>query len=323
MSPGQSVVLPILFSANKMHVKHRFYSVEFEHRIKLFNRKRLLMNFLRFLKRVAHHWGALVTGGVFIGALGIYQGVGHTVPHWVYWTIAGVAVFLATYRTWLDEYEQVLSLQSKPTIPTQNSITNNPAATATGIGNVIVNFPSTNPPPVHAPALKEDNVPPYNVHLVGRRITWIKNEGMAADYFVETDGRGVGEHRAFVVDFRNEHDPDRRIWDWYDVSASVKYKGGNGKEILSISAGTWVKSELGLVTFQLQQKKSLVVAMKINEDWVTIERERKLLNTAHGSYEEEDVIFHPLPKEKVVAEIVLHDKNGLSFPMGDFEIDFS
>lgn len=71
------------------------------------------MNFLTFLWRVARHWGALVTGGIFIGALGIYQGVGHTVPHWFYWTIAGVAVFVGSYLAWFDQYERTRELEAE------------------------------------------------------------------------------------------------------------------------------------------------------------------------------------------------------------------
>jgi hypothetical protein len=71
------------------------------------------MDFLRFLWRVLRHWGALVTGGAFIGGLTIYQGVGHPVPHWAYWTIAGVALFGGSFLAWRDEYRRTKEFEAK------------------------------------------------------------------------------------------------------------------------------------------------------------------------------------------------------------------
>lgn len=54
-----------------------------------------------------------MTGGVAIGLLSIYQGVGHQLPPWVYWTIAGFAAFWSCFMAWRDEHGQVAALKAK------------------------------------------------------------------------------------------------------------------------------------------------------------------------------------------------------------------
>jgi len=63
----------------------------------------MLKNIWNFIRAVARHWGALMTGGFLIGLLFIYQGTGHTVLPSVYWGIALVALFVAFYRAWAEE----------------------------------------------------------------------------------------------------------------------------------------------------------------------------------------------------------------------------
>jgi hypothetical protein len=50
----------------------------------------------QFVREVLRQWGTLVTSGALIGAIGIWQGLGHAVPHAVYWAVAlsGLAVAL-------------------------------------------------------------------------------------------------------------------------------------------------------------------------------------------------------------------------------------
>jgi len=57
----------------------------------------------RFIWSVARHWGALVSGGVIIGLIGILQGIGCHIPPAVYWVIAIVAIFVACYMAWNEE----------------------------------------------------------------------------------------------------------------------------------------------------------------------------------------------------------------------------
>jgi uncharacterized membrane protein len=57
----------------------------------------------QFIKSVTHHWGVLVTGGVAIGVLGVWQGTGHVVKPWVYWLVAIVGLFVAFFKAWNDQ----------------------------------------------------------------------------------------------------------------------------------------------------------------------------------------------------------------------------
>jgi len=58
----------------------------------------------QFLIAVVRHWGALVTGGVVIGLLWLWQGTGHTVKPWVFWLVAVVALFIASFKAWNDQF---------------------------------------------------------------------------------------------------------------------------------------------------------------------------------------------------------------------------
>jgi hypothetical protein len=46
-----------------------------------------------------------VTSGAFIGALGIWQGLGHHVPSWLYWAIGIVGLLVASYLAWSAQYD--------------------------------------------------------------------------------------------------------------------------------------------------------------------------------------------------------------------------
>ncbi len=56
-----------------------------------------------FVRELLRHWVALLTGGVTIAVVGLYQNLGHTVSHWVYGSIAVIAVVVASYWAWLDQ----------------------------------------------------------------------------------------------------------------------------------------------------------------------------------------------------------------------------
>lgn len=65
---------------------------------------------LKFIVAVARHWGVLVTGGVLIGVVSLWQNTGHLVPHYVSWSIAVIGLVIAFYRTWREENQKVASL---------------------------------------------------------------------------------------------------------------------------------------------------------------------------------------------------------------------
>jgi hypothetical protein len=75
---------------------------------------------LTWIKSVGQHWGSLVTGGVIIGALGIWQGVGHTVKAWVYWSVAILGLGVANYLAWEDENDKYEAERAKHDNPNFN-----------------------------------------------------------------------------------------------------------------------------------------------------------------------------------------------------------
>jgi hypothetical protein len=68
---------------------------------------------VEFVRAVFKHWGALVTSGAVIGALGIWQGTGHFIPHWVYWLVAAVGLVAACYKAWNEERQNVVNLTER------------------------------------------------------------------------------------------------------------------------------------------------------------------------------------------------------------------
>ena len=60
-------------------------------------------SFFQFAWAVLKHWGAIVTGGIFIGLLGIWEGTGHHVAPTVYWIVAISGTFIGCYKAWNDE----------------------------------------------------------------------------------------------------------------------------------------------------------------------------------------------------------------------------
>ena len=81
---------------------------------------------LQFLDALRKHWGTIVTSGALIGALGLWQGLGHVVPHGVYWAAGLIGLLLASFRVWesenaryetaKEELEQEKSLHGGPEI---------------------------------------------------------------------------------------------------------------------------------------------------------------------------------------------------------------
>ena len=74
-----------------------------------------MSSLFEFIKAVLKHWGILVTSGVGIGALGIWQGTGHYIPHWVYWSVAAIGLVGACYKAWDAERQQVETLAERQT----------------------------------------------------------------------------------------------------------------------------------------------------------------------------------------------------------------
>lgn len=70
---------------------------------------------VRFATAVAKNWGSIVTSGVLIGVISIWQTTGRYIPRWIYWFIASLGLLRAFYRTWLSERQAVLALTTQLT----------------------------------------------------------------------------------------------------------------------------------------------------------------------------------------------------------------
>src|SRR5271155_4432481 len=68
---------------------------------------------VRFLRAALRHWGSIVTSGIFIGGVSLWQSTGHFVAHWIYWSIASIGLLIACYRAWLDERKHVVDLTTE------------------------------------------------------------------------------------------------------------------------------------------------------------------------------------------------------------------
>lgn len=54
-----------------------------------------------------HEWAALLSGGLFIALLWVYQGYGHPVRQWVYGAVGILAFLPAAFYTWREQVEKV------------------------------------------------------------------------------------------------------------------------------------------------------------------------------------------------------------------------
>ena len=76
-------------------------------------------NIFHWISTILTRWGALVTGGAFIGVLSIWQGLGHIVNPILYWVIAIAAFVVASFGAWESEYlraERELERHTRPEI---------------------------------------------------------------------------------------------------------------------------------------------------------------------------------------------------------------
>lgn len=68
---------------------------------------------IKFVQAVLSHWGTLLTSGIAIAALGVWQSTGHLVPPPVYWAIAIVGFLVGAYRVWRDQFRQLEDSKQK------------------------------------------------------------------------------------------------------------------------------------------------------------------------------------------------------------------
>ena len=291
-----------------------------------------------FARAVLHHWGTLVTGGSIIGALGIYQNVGHPVAPWVYWTVAIMSLVIAFYRAWLDESNKVDSLMAeiskiaeKSASSPPSNATASPVVTANPIQTVspaitvspVFNLPNALPTPAEIPAalVKKVEPPKPNVRYVNRKVTTLEvMEGNYFNHISEATDEIMTTDSAFIASFRNDRIPGMIVPTWRNVSAQIIYRGEYGDEITQVGSASWVGTYQDGVDFDGGSVRSVILAIKQKEGkWVSVHVE-KHMERRTNHYEIKSL---ELAKEIRTAEIILHDWKGLSLPSKKFLVDFN
>jgi hypothetical protein len=70
-------------------------------------------NIVQFINAVLRHWGALLTGGIPLALLWLYQGQGHPIPQWLYGA-AGILAFLpAAFLAWDEQRENAAKFETQ------------------------------------------------------------------------------------------------------------------------------------------------------------------------------------------------------------------
>jgi hypothetical protein len=73
----------------------------------------MIRRILQFGAAITKTWGAKVTGGVVIGALGMWQLTGHSVKPWVGWVVIVGGIIVACFEVWNGQIEVARELQSR------------------------------------------------------------------------------------------------------------------------------------------------------------------------------------------------------------------
>lgn len=63
----------------------------------------MVRKLLEYSITVIHHWSSLLTGGIIIALLSLWQGTGHKLPPALYWVVGIVALFIAMFKAWEAE----------------------------------------------------------------------------------------------------------------------------------------------------------------------------------------------------------------------------
>jgi hypothetical protein len=274
-------------------------------------------NIIFFLKASLRHWVSLVTGSLFMALLGIYQGVGHTVAHWVYWTIAIGAIVPAFYLMWVDEHKQVEALKNEAASQFPRSSTNmvnaNPVQTMSPTIEAspkveIHNYPfAPSSPTPKAPPKPE---PTHNIQFTGAKQVI---SDLGSDLLPEDDEHGVPTLKAC---FLNRSIPGKRVADFEHVTARVVFKTISGHQIAEVCSPAWLNHPLeNPVHIECNRSACLIVAFFAKQKWRAAHiTSRPAAYWEHGGIEHE-LDSTPIPsEEELVIEIDVVDADNIGLP---------
>lgn len=198
----------------------------------------------KFTRAVLHHWGILFTGGVGIGALGLWQMTGHNLSPKVGWIVGGLAVLAACFKAWNEQYERAESLLPKTPFEPPYSI-------------------DLSPPPSGLEALKatledEEPEPKLTIEVVKSGPTIINHDDFCS--FMESP-QGFP---AVVMSFKNQlAKPGQQNETLRKVTANLMYEGADRTE--HIDYGNWLKHYTRYTDFNPGDTRDLIIAMKERE----------------------------------------------------------
>jgi hypothetical protein len=218
------------------------------------------------------HWGALVTGGVFIGGLTIYQGVGHSVAPWVYWTIAADGLFWAAFLAWRAEFRKAKELEDK--VRTLEA-----AAIVPPVQNIYFPAPSL---PAKPDPLK------HNVQCLGVKI----------------------EDLAVTICFQNVPIPGKPIGDFRNARLSVEYRlEATGEEWLTIFPARWIGGNQDQVSIGITPQHAFLAAYYPMNDrkWKALISLEKTFNDFSWADR-----INGMPKDRLRVKATLIDEENLS-----------
>jgi hypothetical protein len=262
---------------------------------------RSMRDFLLFLKAVAKHWGIAVTSGAIIGLVGIYQGTGHRVAPRVYWIIAAVGLFLAFYRSWLEQHQKIAIETSTPASQNTNRNIANPIQTVSpsidASQRVEQHFHLLGSSDRERPAATRPERLCHNVKYVGTRTS-------AAD---------SDNPKALLACFQNEPIPHLPLATFSRAKVKIAFYRGNGEALGEVFPAIWTEGHGSKeTTIDLEAGKTYcaVIAAYTQGEWRACQR--KMVGTSRGApvYEVEQ---EPLPMgENVHAVVTLLGERNIS-----------
>lgn len=193
----------------------------------------------KFIRAVLHHWGILVTGGVAIGAVSLWQMTGHNLPPTIGWIIGALAVLAAFFKAWNEQYERAESQlhQSQDRVGAPNLPSQPKSETPDAISQV------------------DEPTPKLTIEVVDIRTTGIA----PGDHATLTEfHQGLP---AIVMSFKNKPStiPGQQTETFYEVTANLTYVGRNRTDHLDY--GNWLDEYTRYVDFRPGETRTLVIAM--------------------------------------------------------------
>jgi hypothetical protein len=210
---------------------------------------------LKFAGAVLHHWGILFTGGMFIGAVTLWQNTGHYLSPKVEWMIAAVAVLVACFKAWNEQFERAEALSEHRADDSVIQLGPMPS----GFAELEAAIP-----------LEEE--PKLSIDVVDARVTTIAHDAFGS-YIESGSGAPAPAARpstrptielgfpAVLISFKNHlARPGQQNESFSDVTANIVYEGTDRTE--HIDYGNWLEQYTRFVDFRPGETRDLVIAMK-------------------------------------------------------------